>query len=123
MITRELSAIAAVVGLSLTFSVGPVFADNLDSSHNTYCVRLQQVAALMRSDARLGEDMRKGFDLEAERICSSPESLFNGAPVDPVGRDLASRCYRSLSLLSTDDLTGMDMDTPECADFFSHIRG
>ena len=112
-----------MVGLSLSFGAGPALADNLESSHNTYCVRLQQVATLVRSDSRLDDGMRSGFLMEVERICESPLSIFNNAPVDPEGRHKASACYLSLAMLPTDDVTAMDMITPECDQFFSHIYG
>ncbi len=123
MIYRELSTLVAVAALSLSFTPGIAVADSLDSAHNALCMRLAQTASALASDPETNADIRGMFEEEVERLCASPTSVFGDAPVNAAGREKARSCFRSLTVLPSDDLIGMDMPTPECGALFDHLQG
>lgn len=123
MIYRELSALVAVAAISLSFAPGVAVADSLDSAHNALCMRLAQTVSAVAADPDANDDVKGLFAEDVDRLCASPTSVFGDAPVNATGREKARACFRSLTVLTRDDLVGMDMPTPECGALFDHLQG
>lgn len=123
MFNRALPLCGLVVVSALSFNVQSVAADTLDTAHSTLCMKMRQCGDVIRTDPEPNDGLARLFEESRESFCSSPESLFGDSGVDAKGRQLARACYQSVALQGCDELVGMDMDTPACSAFFSHING